>query len=135
MMYHTSREGGRWKPLRLGLSEFKVLQQLWDEQNWLSQCGEKSVLSIPEDSIPAGMKPSDFASEWTKFNGVIVYKAKLGTQKPEQVSMNSIPVGIFNRTLLRKGKKFTKVHSVLFSDGRIWDSFFRRYRPGSAPKR
>jgi len=55
----------------------------------------KGVLMIPEDTIPEGMSPEDFAEEWTKINGVIVYKPSSKHQQlPTQVSANSTNVGI-----------------------------------------
>ncbi len=54
----------------------------------------KGLLMVPEGSIPAGVNINDFASEWTKANGVIVYKALATGAKPEQISTNSVPVGI-----------------------------------------
>jgi len=62
----------------------------------------RGVLMIPEEMIPDGMSPQDFADEYQKINGTIVYKATtdqgqpMPTQHtPEQVYSNSIPAGAF----------------------------------------
>jgi hypothetical protein len=62
----------------------------------------RGVLMIPEERIPEGMSVNDFAEEYTKVNGVVVYKARTedGGQidprlKPEQVYNQSIPTGAF----------------------------------------
>lgn len=107
-------------PYTLGLAQFidgevwGLVEDIIDQQRLSNRLvsaidnmfgsSAKGVLLIPEDSIPAGMKPADFASEWTKFNGVIAYKAKHGTPPPEQVSMNSIPTGIFNWLTMISGE-------------------------------
>lgn len=57
----------------------------------------KGVLLVPEDCIPDSMTPEDFASEWVKGNGVVVYKpATNGTSMPQQVSANSTNIGAWD---------------------------------------
>lgn len=53
MMYYTSKEGGRWKPLRLGLSKEKVLQQLRDRSNW---CHRGAIPVTPLTRLRNGWK-------------------------------------------------------------------------------
>jgi len=62
----------------------------------------RGVLMIPQEMIPEGMSPQDFAEEYQKVNGVVVYKATQengqpipGNHVPEQVFSNSIPAGAF----------------------------------------
>lgn len=63
----------------------------------------KGVLMIPEEMLPEGVTPEQFADSYTRLNGVIVYRAKGpdGTMtlpsgvKPEQVFNNSLPAGAF----------------------------------------
>lgn len=54
----------------------------------------KGVLLVPEDCIPEGMTPEEFADEYRRFNGVIVYKPRADGQIPKQISANSTNVGI-----------------------------------------
>ena len=63
-------------------------------QDWIMRASAKGVLMIPEDCIPEGMTADDFAEEWTKFNGVIVYKPNKSGKIPEQIAVNSTQIGI-----------------------------------------
>lgn len=54
----------------------------------------KGLLMVPEGTLPANMNINDFAAEWTKANGVIMYVPRGDGAKPEQVTTNSVPVGI-----------------------------------------
>lgn len=57
----------------------------------------KGVLLVPEDCIPDGMTPDDFATEWVKGNGVVVYKpGKNGIDMPKQISANSTNIGAWD---------------------------------------
>lgn len=62
--------------------------------DWIMRTSAKGILLIPEDCIPDGMSPADFADEWTRFNGVVVYKPSLSGRVPTQVSANSVNIGI-----------------------------------------
>jgi len=53
----------------------------------------KGVLLVHEDSVPESSNLADFADNWTKVNGVIVYKGK-GVPIPQQISNSSVPVGL-----------------------------------------
>lgn len=83
-----------------------LVEEIIDQQRYINRAislmdfiiasSAKGVLMVPEDSIPydKGWTEKDFADEWTKVNGVIVYKAKPGVEAPSQISSNSIPVGL-----------------------------------------
>lgn len=62
--------------------------------DWIMRASAKGVLLVPEDSIPDGVSVEDFADSWTEFNGVIVYKPTRSGKVPEQVSTNSMNIGI-----------------------------------------
>lgn len=62
--------------------------------DFIMSSSAKGVLMIPEDSIPRGMSPEDFAEEWRAFNGVITYKPSKHGQLPQQVTSNSTAVGL-----------------------------------------
>lgn len=62
----------------------------------------RGVLMIPEEMIPEDTSEHEFAEQWTKVNGVVVYQAspdggqELHPQhRPEQVYENAIPTGAF----------------------------------------
>ena len=62
--------------------------------DWVIRSSAKGVLLIPEDSIPKGMNPEDFADSWTRFNGVVVYKPSKSGAVPHQISTNSTNIGL-----------------------------------------
>ena len=63
--------------------------------DFIMNASAKGVLLIPEDCIPDGMTPADFAKEWVRFNGVITYvPSQKHTKVPEQISANSTNIGI-----------------------------------------
>lgn len=62
--------------------------------DWVIRATAKGLLLIPEDCIPKGTTPEEFADTWAKFNGVIVYKPSKSGRVPEQVASNSTNIGI-----------------------------------------
>ncbi|MEG1634045.1 MAG: hypothetical protein RR388_00285, partial [Rikenellaceae bacterium] len=56
----------------------------------------KGVLMIPEDCIPDGYTVDDFAQEYVKTNGVIVYRPSNKGNLPTQITSNSSPTGAWN---------------------------------------
>ena len=62
--------------------------------DWIMRASAKGVLLVPEDSLPSGMSIEDIAEEWSRFNGVIMYRAKAGVTPPQQVAANSTNIGI-----------------------------------------
>lgn len=79
--------------------------------DWIMRASAKGVLLIPEECIPKDMSPEDFADAWTKFNGVVIYKAKPGVAAPQQVSSNSTNIGI-NELLQLQIKFFEDISGV-----------------------
>ncbi|MEG2164101.1 MAG: hypothetical protein RRY55_06450, partial [Bacteroidales bacterium] len=55
----------------------------------------KGVLLFPEDQIPDGMTIEDVADEWTRYNGVILFKPKPGAPLPQQIAVNATNVGAY----------------------------------------
>lgn len=69
--------------------------------DFIMSASAKGVLMIPEDML-GDKKPEEFAEEWHKFNGVIVYKpSKEHTHVPQQISANSTAVGIHEMLALQ----------------------------------
>ena len=75
----------------------------------------KGVLLFPEDQIPDGMTIEDIADEWTRYNGVILFKAKPGAQMPQQISANATNVGAYEllNLQLRLLQEISGVHGAL----------------------
>lgn len=63
----------------------------------------KGVLMVPENAIPDGMSAQDFADEYTKANGVIVYRPTATKDVPFQISSNSTNVGAWDMLQLQLG--------------------------------
>lgn len=62
--------------------------------DWIWRAGAKGVLMIPEECLN-GMEPQEFADQWARFNGVIVYKPSKSGAVPQQISANSSNIGIY----------------------------------------
>ena len=52
------------------------------------------MLLIPDECIPKGVAPEEFADTWAKFNGVVVYTPSKTGAVPQQVSNNSTNIGV-----------------------------------------
>lgn len=83
--------------------------------DFIVSASAKGLLLVHEDSIPEGMTINDFSSEWVKFNGAILVKGKPGTPMPQQISANSVNVGISEMIQLQMMlvKDISGVHDAL----------------------
>jgi len=80
--------------------------------DWIMRSSAKGVLMIPEQALEGNqMSIEEIADEWTRFNGVIVYKAKPGIEMPKQVVANSTNIGI-NELLQIQLKFFEDISGV-----------------------
>lgn len=80
--------------------------------DWIMRSSAKGVLMIPEQALEGSqMSIDEIADEWTRFNGVIVYKAKPGIDMPKQVVVNSTNIGI-NELLQIQLKFFEDISGV-----------------------
>ena len=81
-----------------------LVEELIDQQRMINRsmilfdfiisASAKGVLLVPEDCVPDDMNISDFAEEWTKFNGVIKFKPNKSGSLPQQISANSTNIGL-----------------------------------------
>lgn len=62
--------------------------------DWVIRASAKGVLLFPYDAIPDKGDIQEIADQWSRFNGVIVYKPKAGQPLPQQVSGNTMNIGI-----------------------------------------
>ena len=61
--------------------------------DWVIRASAKGVLLIPEGAVdPRNLR--SVADQWGRFNGVIVYKNKVGNPEPKQISGNMSNLGI-----------------------------------------
>lgn len=61
--------------------------------DWIMRASAKGVLLLPEGAVAKERIP-DVADQWSRFNGVIVYKHDPGMPDPRQVSGNATNIGI-----------------------------------------
>ncbi len=61
----------------------------------------KGVLLFPEDQIPDGMTIEDIAEEWTKYNGIILFRPRPGSPMPQQIAVNATQVGAYEMLALQ----------------------------------
>jgi hypothetical protein len=79
------------------LDQQRYINRLIMMQDFMMRASAKGVLMIPDYCLEgSGKTPEDFAEDWIKFNGVIVYKAKTGMPLPEQITANSSQLGVYD---------------------------------------
>lgn len=79
--------------------------------DWIMRASAKGVLLFPEECLPKGMSLDEIADEWSRFNGVILIKAKAGVPLPQQIANNSTNIGI-NELLQLQLKFFEDISGV-----------------------
>jgi hypothetical protein len=94
-------DGEVWGFVEDIIDQQKYINRLIILMDFIIGASAKGVLMVPEDVIPAGMSPKEFADEWTRFNGVIIYKPNMSQTKPEQISSNSTNIGIHEMLALQ----------------------------------
>lgn len=62
--------------------------------DWVMRSTAKGVLLFPEDSLPDGVEIDDISDEWSRFNGVILFRPRPGVPLPQQVTGNAANLGI-----------------------------------------
>lgn len=77
------------------IDQQRGINRLISLMDFIMGASAKGVLMVPESIIPSDMTAEDFATEWVKFNGVIVYKADPQNPGavPQQISANSTNIG------------------------------------------
>lgn len=83
--------------------------------DWIMRSSAKGVLMVPEDCLPRGASPADFAEAWSRFNGVLVYRPSPQGNVPKQISCNSTNIGITDllNLQLQFFEDISGVHSAL----------------------
>lgn len=62
--------------------------------DWVIRSSAKGVLLFPESALPDGVEIDDISDEWSRFNGVILFRPKAGMPLPQQVSGAASQAGI-----------------------------------------
>lgn len=76
------------------IDQQKYTNRLISMYDWVIRASAKGVLLFPEGALPAGVEMADIAEEWSRFNGVIVFRPRAGVPVPQQVSSNASSIGI-----------------------------------------
>lgn len=82
-----------------------LVEDIIDQQRYINRlitlidfimgASAKGVLLFPEDQIPDGMSIEDVAEQWTRYNGIILFKPKPGGVLPQQITTNATNVGAY----------------------------------------
>ncbi|MDE6234363.1 MAG: hypothetical protein K2M56_01265 [Muribaculaceae bacterium] len=62
--------------------------------DWVIRSSAKGVLLFPESALPDDVEIDDISDEWSRFNGVILFRPKAGMPLPQQVSGGASQAGI-----------------------------------------
>lgn len=88
-------DGEVWGFVEDIIDQQRYINRMIIMMDFIMSASAKGVLMVPEDAVPAGMSPEDFAEEWRSFNGVILYKpSREHNHIPTQITSNSTVVGL-----------------------------------------
>lgn len=88
-------DGEVWSIVEDVIDQQRYINRLIALYDFIMGASAKGVLMVDEDMVnSSSMTPEQWASEWTKFNGVIMYKSRPGVEVPYQISSNSTNIGI-----------------------------------------
>lgn len=76
------------------IDQQRYINRLITLNDWIIRSSAKGVLLFPEGAIPDDLELDDIADQWSRFNGVIRYRARTGVPMPQQVSSNTGNIGI-----------------------------------------
>lgn len=76
------------------IDQQKLTNRLISMYDWILRASAKGVLLFPEGALPDGVDINDIADEWSRFNGLIIYKPRAGVPLPQQISSKSADIGI-----------------------------------------
>ncbi|MCP9612595.1 hypothetical protein [Coprobacter tertius] len=77
------------------IDQQRYINRLITMVDFIMGSSAKGVLLFPEDQIPDGMTIEDVAEEWTRYNGVILFKPRPGAPLPQQIAVNATNVGAY----------------------------------------
>ena len=101
------------------IDQQKYTNRLITLYDWILRASAKGVLLIPQDSLPEGCHPRQFAEAWGRCNGVIMYKHTPHGEVPKQVVANANVDGVTDllNIQLKLFEDISGVHGAL--EGRL----------------
>ena len=94
--YYPLYEGQAYGMVFDLIDQQKAINRNYIMHDFITSAAAKGVLLVPEEAIPDDMDLEDIADEWSKYNGVIKYRAKDGVKQPEQIVARNFNVGQFD---------------------------------------
>ena len=76
------------------IDQQRYVNRLVTLHDWIMRSSAKGVLLFPEHALPEYGDMDEIVDQWSRFNGVIVYRPKSGMPDPKQISVNSTGIGI-----------------------------------------
>lgn len=83
------------------IDQQRYINRLITMVDFIMGASAKGVLLFPEDQIPDGMTIEDIADEWTKYNGIILFRPRPGSPMPQQIAVNATQVGAYEMLSLQ----------------------------------
>ena len=94
------------------IDQQKHINRLITLMDFMVSSSAKGLLMIPDDAVPSGWTPDQFADQWRRANGYIVYKpSKEHSKAPEQITSNAQSVGA-QQLLMLQMDLFNKISGV-----------------------
>lgn len=88
MKIHPFIDGKSHSLVEDSIDQQKFINELITLYMLMAKHSAKGLLMFPEQLIPDDMSMEDIADEWSKVNGMIVFKAKQDIPMPQQLSTN-----------------------------------------------
>ncbi|MEG1580769.1 MAG: hypothetical protein RR386_05870, partial [Bacteroidaceae bacterium] len=76
------------------IDQQRYVNRLITLNDWVIRASAKGVLMFPEELLSDGYRIEDIAEEWSKFNGMIVFKSKPNVPMPQQIANKCTNIGI-----------------------------------------
>ena len=75
------------------IDQQRYVNRLITMYDWIMRASAKGLLIVPEDCL-GNVSLQEVAETWSSFNGVLALKMKPGAPMPQQISANSVNIGI-----------------------------------------
>lgn len=76
------------------IDQQKYTNRLISMYDWILKSSAKGVLLMPENALPKGVDLDAVAEEWSRFDGVIVFRPHAGEPLPQQISSKCTDIGV-----------------------------------------